>query len=92
MHYFITTVFGIATYANYFGLFGPVFGTGQGATDGPPGWTCIVNVILTCYNRLAKQCIMEDPTKSIVLKDNLEMFVDDVLHHHNNKDKAILPR
>eukprot|EP00957_Ditylum_brightwellii_P160594 12225844-Ditylum_brightwellii.AAC.1 len=59
--------FGNATIANYHGLFGPVYRIGQGATDGPPWWTCIAD------------------------KDNSVMFVDDMLHHHNNQDKAIAP-
>eukprot|EP00957_Ditylum_brightwellii_P017914 1349648-Ditylum_brightwellii.AAC.1 len=92
MQYFIATAFGIAAYANYFSLFGPVFGIGQGAIDRPPGWTCIVDVVLKCYNRLAKGCIMEDPTKNIVLRDNSEMFVDDASHHHNDRNKAKVPQ
>eukprot|EP00957_Ditylum_brightwellii_P060707 4608948-Ditylum_brightwellii.AAC.1 len=62
--------FGIAPIANYFGLFGPVYGIGQGATDSPPGWMCIVDVGLKFYEQLTKGCTMTDPTKSIIQKDN----------------------
>eukprot|EP00957_Ditylum_brightwellii_P203422 15334532-Ditylum_brightwellii.AAC.1 len=68
MQYFLTTAFGIAAYANYYGLYGPMFDTGRRAIDGLPGWPCKVDVVLKCYDKLAKGCIMEDPTKSIVLK------------------------
>eukprot|EP00957_Ditylum_brightwellii_P106386 8116181-Ditylum_brightwellii.AAC.2 len=70
MQYYITTVFGIATVANYHGLFGPVYGIGQGAADRPPGWTCIADIVLKCYERLAKGCTIADPSKTIIQKDN----------------------
>eukprot|EP00957_Ditylum_brightwellii_P033286 2521962-Ditylum_brightwellii.AAC.1 len=83
--------FGIVTIANYHGLFGPVYGIGQGMTDGPPEWKCIADVVLKYYKRLAKRCTIADSIKTIIQKDNSVMFVDDVSHHLNNQDKAITP-
>eukprot|EP00957_Ditylum_brightwellii_P142910 10888641-Ditylum_brightwellii.AAC.3 len=77
--------------ANYHGLFGPIYGIGQGATDEPSGLTCIAGVVLKCYKRLAKGCTIAYPTKTIIQKDNSAIFVDDVSHHHNNQDKAVTP-
>eukprot|EP00957_Ditylum_brightwellii_P085169 6477273-Ditylum_brightwellii.AAC.1 len=91
MQYYITTAFGITTIANYHGLFGPVYGIDQGATDRPPGWICNADIVLKCYERLSKGCTISDPTNTITQKDNSAMFIDNVSHHHNDQDKAITP-
>eukprot|EP00957_Ditylum_brightwellii_P037340 2826169-Ditylum_brightwellii.AAC.1 len=39
MQYYIVMAFSTAKFVNTFHLFHTLFGTGQGSTDGPPGWT-----------------------------------------------------
>eukprot|EP00957_Ditylum_brightwellii_P207742 15354346-Ditylum_brightwellii.AAC.1 len=83
--------FGVAELLKYFGLFGLVFGIGQGGMEGPSGWSYIVDIILKYYECLAHRCLMQDPTKPILQKANSDMFVNDASHHHNDKNKNIMP-
>eukprot|EP00957_Ditylum_brightwellii_P170877 13006059-Ditylum_brightwellii.AAC.1 len=92
MQFYITTAFGVAAQANFFGLIGPVLGIGQDAIDEPLGWLCTADIVLKCYEYLAKGCIMQDPMQTIVQKANSAMFVDDAFHHHNGTNKNIPPK
>eukprot|EP00957_Ditylum_brightwellii_P039626 2997076-Ditylum_brightwellii.AAC.1 len=42
-----------------------LFEIGQGATDGPPGWTYHTNMIIALYNKIAGGCKMQNPTREI---------------------------
>eukprot|EP00957_Ditylum_brightwellii_P002362 181156-Ditylum_brightwellii.AAC.1 len=63
----------------------PMYGSGQGATDGPAKWTFKDNVIAKTYNKKATGCRMHDPTKSIMKKQNSVRFMDDVTKLHNTE-------
>eukprot|EP00957_Ditylum_brightwellii_P131070 9997745-Ditylum_brightwellii.AAC.1 len=70
---------------NYFGLLAAVFRIRQGSTDGPPGWALISDILLKVYHRMSHGCQITDPTKTIKVKCNTDMFVDDATLMHNDK-------
>eukprot|EP00957_Ditylum_brightwellii_P033747 2557520-Ditylum_brightwellii.AAC.1 len=78
MQYYIVTAFGTAKFVNTYHLFQALFGIGQGSTDGPPGWTCIVDPILKCYNKMAHGYTLICLEQKISAKVNANMFVNDV--------------
>ena len=83
MQYYIGTAFGTAKFVNTYHLFQTLFGIGQGSTDGPPGWMCIVDPVLKCYNKMAHGCTLICPEQKILAKVNADMFVDDATLLHN---------
>ena len=56
LQYTMSTAYGLSEHTNWFDRIGPVFGIGQGASDGPPGWGAIINIVLKVYAKLAKGC------------------------------------
>eukprot|EP00957_Ditylum_brightwellii_P021030 1585033-Ditylum_brightwellii.AAC.1 len=60
-------------------------GTGQGSTDGPPGWVRISDIILKVYHHMCKRCKFKDPAQITPVQCNADMFVDDATLLHNNK-------
>eukprot|EP00957_Ditylum_brightwellii_P046356 3518143-Ditylum_brightwellii.AAC.2 len=86
MKYHMTTAKGISEEFNQNTPDKPMFGAGQGATDGPAKWTLTDNIIAKTYNKKATGCTLHDPTKEIVKKQNSAQFVDDVIKLHNNKN------
>eukprot|EP00957_Ditylum_brightwellii_P058123 4408051-Ditylum_brightwellii.AAC.1 len=74
---------GTAKYVNTFHLFHALFGIGQGSIDGPPGWTCTVDPVLKCYNKMAHGCNLICPERKISVKANADMFVDAASLLHN---------
>eukprot|EP00957_Ditylum_brightwellii_P135900 10365763-Ditylum_brightwellii.AAC.1 len=55
----------------------PIYGLGQGATDEPPKWTLVANICHKAHDKFTKKCMIVDPTRTITLKSNGKMFVDD---------------
>eukprot|EP00957_Ditylum_brightwellii_P125123 9538246-Ditylum_brightwellii.AAC.1 len=45
-----------------------LFGIGQGATNGPLGWTFYTNMLIQLYNKHTGGCAVQNPTGSIALK------------------------
>eukprot|EP00957_Ditylum_brightwellii_P028033 2116388-Ditylum_brightwellii.AAC.1 len=83
MQYYIATSFGTAKFVNTFHLFHALFGIGQGSTNEPPGWTCIVDPVLKCYNKMAHGCTLICSEQKISAKANADMFVDNATLLHN---------
>eukprot|EP00957_Ditylum_brightwellii_P149802 11408258-Ditylum_brightwellii.AAC.1 len=57
-------------------LYHLLFGIGQGATDGLPGWTFHTNLLTSLYNSCAGGSIMTNPTNTMMLCRNVDMIVD----------------
>eukprot|EP00957_Ditylum_brightwellii_P190440 14496790-Ditylum_brightwellii.AAC.1 len=70
---------------NYFGLLVAVLRIGQGSTNGPLGWVLISDIMLKVYHKMSRGCQMTDPTKTIKVKCNTDMLVDNATLMHNNK-------
>jgi hypothetical protein len=77
MKFYMVTAFGVSTEYNQHSVENPSYGIGQGATDGPPGWTQISDVIIKSHNQTAYGSILQDPIKTIKVKRSIDMFVDD---------------
>eukprot|EP00957_Ditylum_brightwellii_P192176 14629170-Ditylum_brightwellii.AAC.1 len=85
MKYHVTTTKGISEEYNSHSQEEPMYGSGQGTTGGRAKWTFKDNVITKTYNKKVTDCRMNDPTKSIIKKQNSARFVDDVTKLHNAK-------
>eukprot|EP00957_Ditylum_brightwellii_P185885 14151889-Ditylum_brightwellii.AAC.1 len=81
----MSTAYGLSEYTNWFDKIAPVFGIGQGASDGPPGWGAIVDIVLKVYAKLAKRCTIKQIQHQGVdlLKTNADAFVDNATLLHN---------
>eukprot|EP00957_Ditylum_brightwellii_P164801 12547604-Ditylum_brightwellii.AAC.1 len=81
------TAYGLSEHTNWFDRTGPVFGIGQGASDGPPGWGAIMDIVLKVYAKLAKGCKIKQihPQGVTSLKTNADAFVDDTTLLHNTR-------
>jgi hypothetical protein len=77
MKYYMVTAFGVSDECNQHSEEDPSYGIGQGATDGPPGWSGLSNIIIKSHNKKAHGSILTDPTKIIKVKRSVDMFVDD---------------
>ena len=88
MEHTITTAYGPGSKVNYHGLIASVFGIGQRSTDGPSGWTFISDPILKTYHKRCIGCSLQDPSNTIKVQANADMFVDDntLAHNISNKD------
>eukprot|EP00957_Ditylum_brightwellii_P104027 7925483-Ditylum_brightwellii.AAC.3 len=62
-----------------------VFGIGQGSTDGPPGWALKSDLIFKVYHWMSKGRQMADPTSTIKVTCNADMFVDNATLLHNKQ-------
>ena len=87
MKYHISTGFGISKEANTNSNENPIYGIGQGATDGPAQWTMMSDILQKIHNKRAIGTTITNPTKSITESRSLDMFVDDasMLHTSDNK-------
>eukprot|EP00957_Ditylum_brightwellii_P068277 5184055-Ditylum_brightwellii.AAC.1 len=85
LEYHILTAYGLPEQKNFHSKDHPVHGMGQGPCDTPSKWTCMVNPSLKSFNKKAKGCLITDPTRSISIKENAKMYVDDNKMVHNNK-------
>eukprot|EP00957_Ditylum_brightwellii_P047520 3609056-Ditylum_brightwellii.AAC.1 len=83
MKYHMTTTKGISEEYNSHSQEEPMYGSGQGATDGPVKWTLKDNGITKTYNKKAPDCRMHNPRKSIQKKQNSARFMDDATKLHN---------
>ena len=74
----MSTAYGLSEHTNCFNRIAPVFGIGQGASDGPPGWGAIIDIVLKVYAKLAKGCKIKQIQHQGVtsLKTNTNAFVD----------------
>eukprot|EP00957_Ditylum_brightwellii_P007966 603335-Ditylum_brightwellii.AAC.1 len=81
----MSTAYGLSEHTNWLDRIGPVFGIGQGASDGPPGWGAIINIVMKVYAKLAKGCKIKQiqPQGISSLKTNADAFVDDATLLHN---------
>ena len=91
MEHTITTAYDPGSKVNYHRLIASVFGIGQGSTDGPSGWTCISDPLLMTYHKRCKGCSLQDPTNTIKVQANVDMFVDNNTLAHNNSNKEAEP-
>lgn len=87
MEHTTTTAYGPSTRVNYDELIAAVFGISQRSTDGPSRWTCISNPILKTYHRRCSGCSIHNPTNSIKIQANADMFVNNNTLAHNNTNK-----
>eukprot|EP00978_Attheya_sp_CCMP212_P034031 scaffold140589_cov66-Attheya_sp.AAC.2 len=76
MKFYMIIAFGVSTEYNQHSGEEPSYGCRQGATDGPPCWTLISNVIIKSHNKKAHGSILADPIKTIKVKRSVDMFVD----------------
>jgi hypothetical protein len=86
MKFYMVTAFGVSEKYNQHSEETPSYGIGQGATDGPPGWTGISDIIIKSHNTKAHGSILEDPTKTIKVKRSVDMLVDDASLTVNDND------
>ncbi len=82
----MVTAFGVSEDYNQHSEETPSYGIGQGATDGPPGWTGISNIIIKSHNTKAHGSTLEDPARNIQAKRSADMFVDDASLTVNDRD------
>eukprot|EP00957_Ditylum_brightwellii_P093223 7098522-Ditylum_brightwellii.AAC.1 len=80
------TSYGLSEHTNWYDIIAPVFGIGQGAFNGPPGWGTIINIVLKVYTKLAKGCTIKHIQNQgvVSLKTNADTFVDEATLLHNN--------
>eukprot|EP00957_Ditylum_brightwellii_P124047 9456099-Ditylum_brightwellii.AAC.1 len=83
MKYYMNTANGISTETNQHSKNSPVQGSGQGATDAPPGWEFTSHICLVQYKKKAHGCTICNPTETIKQVRNADMFVDDMTAQHN---------
>eukprot|EP00957_Ditylum_brightwellii_P123760 9434665-Ditylum_brightwellii.AAC.1 len=51
--YYMNTAYGVSTETNQHNKESPVHGSGQGATDAPPGWGFTLHLCLIQYDKQA---------------------------------------
>ena len=73
----MVTAFGVSEKYNQHSDETPSYGIGQGAKDGPPGWTGVSDIIIKSHNTKAHRSILEYPVKTIKVKRSADMFVND---------------
>eukprot|EP00957_Ditylum_brightwellii_P113206 8632807-Ditylum_brightwellii.AAC.1 len=83
MRYYMNTSYRVSTETNQHSKNSPVHGSGQGATDAPPGWGFISHLCLVQWDKKAYGCKIYDPTETILQVHNTDMFVDDMTAQHN---------
>eukprot|EP00957_Ditylum_brightwellii_P180891 13780873-Ditylum_brightwellii.AAC.1 len=83
MKYYMNTAYGISKETNQHSKTSPVHGSGQGATDAPPGWGFASHICLVQYKKKAYGCKICNPTETIKQVRNADMFVDDMTTQHN---------
>eukprot|EP00957_Ditylum_brightwellii_P053145 4029643-Ditylum_brightwellii.AAC.1 len=69
LQYTMSTAYGLSEHTNWFDRIVPVFGIGQGASDGPTGWGARIDIVLK---------------GAASLKTNIDAFVDNATLLHNN--------
>eukprot|EP00957_Ditylum_brightwellii_P069991 5316149-Ditylum_brightwellii.AAC.1 len=81
----MSTAYGLSEHTNWFDRIGPVFGIGQEASDGTPGWGAIIDIELKVYANLAKGCTIKQVQHQGVdpLKTNADAFIGNVTLLHN---------
>eukprot|EP00978_Attheya_sp_CCMP212_P015194 scaffold39147_cov55-Attheya_sp.AAC.7 len=78
MRYHMVMAYGVSKESNQHSAIDPSYGMGQGATDGPGGWSLVSNVIVKSHNQKAYGSFIADPTKSIKVHQSANSFVDDL--------------
>eukprot|EP00957_Ditylum_brightwellii_P148391 11297609-Ditylum_brightwellii.AAC.1 len=79
----MNTAYGVSTETNQHSKKSPLHGSGQGATEAPPGWGFTLHLCLVQYNKKAYGCKISDPTEAISQVRNGDMFVDGMTAQHN---------
>eukprot|EP00957_Ditylum_brightwellii_P005773 440235-Ditylum_brightwellii.AAC.1 len=59
LQYTMSTSYGLSEHTNWFDRIAQVFRIGQGASNGPPGWRAIKDIVLKVYAKLAKECTIK---------------------------------
>eukprot|EP00978_Attheya_sp_CCMP212_P042039 scaffold249897_cov51-Attheya_sp.AAC.2 len=77
MRYHMDTAYGVSKESNRHSASDPSYGMGQGATDGPGGWSLVINVIVKSHNQKAYGSFIVDPIKSIKIRRRADSFIDD---------------
>jgi hypothetical protein len=62
------TAFGVSEEYNQHSKETPSYGMGQGAKDGPPGWTGVSDIINKSPNTKAHGSTLEDPARTTKVK------------------------
>eukprot|EP00957_Ditylum_brightwellii_P188291 14334401-Ditylum_brightwellii.AAC.1 len=83
MRYYINTAYGVSTKTNQHSKESPVHGSGQGATDTPPGLGFTSHLCLVQYDKKAYGCKISDPTEELLQVRNADMFVDNITAQYN---------
>eukprot|EP00957_Ditylum_brightwellii_P072922 5541356-Ditylum_brightwellii.AAC.1 len=65
MKYYMNTAYSISTETNQRSKNSPVHGSGQGATNAPPGWGFTSHICLVQYEKKTHGCTICDPTETI---------------------------
>eukprot|EP00957_Ditylum_brightwellii_P161868 12324215-Ditylum_brightwellii.AAC.1 len=82
----MTTAFRLRPHQNWHNIIAELHRISQGATDGPSGWMFISDIILKCYSKLALGHTISNPTNTLQIENNTNMFVDDnTLTHRTDK-------
>jgi hypothetical protein len=92
MKFYMVTAFGVSEQYNQHSNETPSYGIGQGATDGPPGWTGVSDIIIKSHNSKAHRSILEYPAKTIKVKRSADMFIDNASLTVNDSNPQICPR
>ena len=81
------TGLGISQGHNTYNNKAPIYGIGQGATNGPTQWILMSDAIQKIHNKRAIWTMLINPNKSIKESRSLDMFVDNasMLHTSSNK-------
>eukprot|EP00957_Ditylum_brightwellii_P105150 8015211-Ditylum_brightwellii.AAC.1 len=80
----MSTAYGLSEHTNWFDRLAPVFGIGQGASDGPPGYEAIIDIVLKVYANLAKEYTIKQIQHQGVdsLKTNADALLDNATLQH----------
>eukprot|EP00957_Ditylum_brightwellii_P123027 9380135-Ditylum_brightwellii.AAC.1 len=66
LRYHKNKAYGVSTETNQHSEKSPVHGSGQGATDAPPGWGFTSHLCLVQYDKKAHGCKIYNPTEIIL--------------------------
>jgi hypothetical protein len=97
MNYHMVTAYGVSKESNQHSDNDPSYGMGQGAADGPGGWSLVSNVIVKSHNQKAYGSLITDPIKTIKVHRSADSFVDDTTlvvnaPRQNTSAKTIMSR